>query len=396
MGEEERRARLVGRHRLAPAGRAADPLTVARSLVCLHATDAVSVFLSIRARSDGVAPEDVERALYDERSIVRMLAMRRTLWAVPRELVPVVFAAATRAVAATQRKRLEGFVRDSGVSTRPSSWITRAGNAAVAAVAARGEAMTTEVTTDVPLLAKKLRFGSGKWVVEQSAGARVLPQLAMEGRLVRGRPRGTWISPQFRWVTTEDWLGGPIEELEVAAAQVELLRGWLAAFGPATETDIRWWTGWTLRETRAALAAVRHTEVDLGGAAGYVLDGDLEPTPRREPAAALLPTLDPTTMGWKERDWYLGPHGSTLFDANGNAGPTVWWDGRVVGGWSQRRDGEIVLGLLEDVDADAVAAIEAEAARLAAWVGDVRFSPGFLPPFQRRSRRSRDLVADSN
>jgi hypothetical protein len=380
---EERRARLVRRHRIGPADRAADPVTVAQSLVCLHATDAVTVYLAIRARSEAVAPADIERALYDDRSLVRILAMRRTLWAVPRELLPVVFAAATKAVAATQRKRLEGFVRDSGVSTRPGAWVTRAGNAAVAAVAARGEAMTTDVTADVPLLARKLHFGSGKWVVEQSAGARVLPQMAMEGRLVRGRPRGTWISPQFRWVTTEDWLGGPIEQLDVAEAQAELLRRWLAAFGPATEADMRWWTGWTLRETRAALAAVPHEEVDLGGTTGYVLEGDLDLTPPTEPAAALLPTLDPTTMGWKERDWYLGPHGPTLFDTNGNAGPTIWWDGRIVGGWSQRRDGEIVLGLLEDVGRDARAAIDAEADRLRAWVGDVRFSPGFLPPFQR-------------
>ena len=371
------------RHRLAPRARASDPLDVARSLVCLHSTDAVTVFLAIQARSDGVSPADVERALYEERSLVRMLAMRRTLWAVPRELVPVVFAAATRAVAATQRRRLEGFVRDSGVSTRPGAWITRAGSAAVAAVAARGEAMTAEVVADVPLLAKKLRFGSGRWEVEQSAGARVLPQMAMEGRLIRGRPRGSWISPQFRWVTTEDWLGGPIEEVGVATAQAELLQRWLAAFGPATETDMRWWTGWTARETRAALAAVPHTAVDLDGATGYVLRDDLEPTSRPEPAAAFLPTLDPTTMGWKERDWYLGPHGPTLFDTNGNAGPTIWWDGRVVGGWSQRRDGEIAYALLEDVGAEAVEAVEAEAARVADWVGDVRFSPGFLPPFQR-------------
>jgi len=380
---EERRARLVRRHRLTRPDRAGDPLTIARSLVTLHATDAVTVFLAIQARSTGVAPADVERALYEERSLVRMLAMRRTLWAVPRELVPVVFAAATRAVAATQRKRLEGFVRDSGVSTRPGAWITRAGKAALAAVEARGEAMTSEVVADVPLLAKKLRFGSGRWEVEQSAGARVLPQLAMEGRLVRGRPRGSWISPQFRWVTTEGWLGGPIEELDVATAQAQLLRRWLAAFGPATERDMRWWTGWTARETRAALAAIAHAEVDLGGSTGYVLADDLAPTPLPEPTATLLPTLDPTTMGWKERDWYLGEHAGILFDTNGNAGPTVWWDGRIVGGWSQRRDGEIALGLLEDVGRDARAAIDAEAGRLHAWIGDVRFSPGFLPPFQR-------------
>ena len=329
------------------------------------------------------SPGDVERALYEERSLVRLLAMRRTLWTVPRELVPVVFAGATRAVAARERKRLEGFVRESGVSTRPGAWITRAGNAAVAAVAARGEAMTTEVTKDVPLLAKKLRFGAGKWAVEQSAGARVLPQMAMEGRLVRGRPRGTWISPQFRWVTAEDWLGGPIEELDVAEAQAELLRRWLAAFGPATDADIRWWTGWTARDARAALAAVPHVKVDLGGATGYVLADDLEPTPIPPPSAALLPTLDPTTMGWKERSWYLGPHGPKLFDSNGNAGPTIWWEGRIVGGWSQRRDGEVALGLLEDVGRDARTAIDAETERFRAWVGDVRFSPGFLPPFQR-------------
>ena len=89
-------------------------------------------------------------------------------------------------------------------------------------------------------------------------------------------------------------------------------------------------------------------------------------------------------MGWKQREWYLGAHGPTLFDTNGNAGPTIWWDGRIVGGWSQRRDGEIMLGLLEDVGSDGRAAIDAEVARLRAWIGDVRFSPGFLPPFQRR------------
>ena len=380
----ERRARLVVRHRLGPAARVADPLAVARSLVCLHATDAVTVFLSIRARTDGVTPAEIDRALYEERRLVRVLAMRRTLWAVPRELVPIVFAGATQAVAARERKRLEDYVRDAGLSTRPATWLARAEQAALEAVAARGEAMTTEVAADVPLLAKKLRLGVGtKWEATQSVAARVLPQLAMDGRLVRGRPRGTWISPQFRWVTTETWLGGPIEPVDPAQAQAELLRRWLAAFGPGTELDLRWWTGWTVRETRAALAAVPHAEVDLEGITGYVLADDLDRPTAAEPSVALLPTLDPTTMGWKERGWYLGPHASILFDRNGNAGPTVWWDGRVVGGWSQRRDGEIAFRLLEDVGAEATRAVESEAGRLAAWLGEVRFSPGFLPPFQR-------------
>src|SRR5881392_3239841 len=95
----ERRARLVLRHRLAPAARATDAVAAARSTVVLHATDAVTVYLSVRARTEGVAPDDIDRALYEERALVRMLGMRRTLWIVPRELVPIVYAAATRAVA---------------------------------------------------------------------------------------------------------------------------------------------------------------------------------------------------------------------------------------------------------------------------------------------------------
>jgi hypothetical protein len=381
---EERRARLVRRHRLAPGTRAADAVSVARSLVALHSTDAVTVYLSIRARSDGVSPADVERTLYEERALVRVLAMRRTLWVVPRELLPVVYAAATVDVAARQRRRLEQWVRDSGVATEPGPWLRRAEKEALRVLAELGEASTTEVAERVPMLAERLRFGVGtKYEATQSFASRVLPQLAMEGHLVRGRPRGTWVNGQYRWTSLAVWLGGELERLDPAEARAELLRRWLGAFGPATETDIRWWTGWTARDTRATLASVPHAAVELDAGGGFVRADDLDPVEPPEPSAALLPTLDPTTMGWKQREWYLGPHEPTLFDTNGNAGPTVWWDGRVVGGWSRRRDGELVYRLLEDVGADAVAAVEAEAERVTDWLGDVRFSPGFLPPFQR-------------
>jgi hypothetical protein len=382
---DERRARLVRRHLLAPAERGRDPVEAARSVVVLHSTDAVTVYISVHARTDGVAPSDIEHALYDERSLVRVLGMRRTLFVVPRELVPVVYSACTRTIAARQRRRLEAWIAESGISTRPGPWLTRALRLALAELEARGEATTSELAAAVPQLAKRLRLGSGtRFETTQSVAARVLPQLAMEGHVMRGRPRGSWIRGQYRWVPTAAWLGRPVEDVDPAAAQAELLRHWLARFGPGTETDLRWWTGWTARETRAALVAVPHAEVNLGGATGFVLADDVEPTPVPEPSAALLPTLDPTTMGWKERDWYLGPHAKVLFDTNGNAGPTIWWEGRVVGGWSQRRDGEIVFELLEDVGGEAVTAVEAEAARVADWLGEVRFSPGFLPPFQRR------------
>jgi hypothetical protein len=387
LGVSERRARLVRRHLLTPARRATDALEVARSLTALHSTDPVTVFVSLQARTDGVLPDDIERTLYDERTLVRVLCMRRTLFVVPRELVPAVFAACTDTIAARERRRLEQMVVDSGISTRPGAWLRRAEAAALAALDARGEAYTRELVSDVPQLARKLRVGAGtRFETTQSAGARVLPQLAMERRIVRGRPRA-WKSGQYRWVPVERWLEDGIPALDADVARGQLLQAWLAAFGPATERDLRWWTGWTARDARAALASLPLATVDLDGTTGFLPADDLEPVEAPEPWAALLPTLDPTTMGWKERDWYLGPHGRMLFDSAGNAGPTVWWDGRVVGGWAQRADGEIVHRLLEDVGSEAERAIGAEAERLQAWVGDVRFKPGFLPPFQRELSR---------
>ncbi len=132
-----------------------------------------------------------------------------------------------------------------------------------------------------------------------------------------------------------------------------------------------------------AVQDVPHAEVDLDAGGGLVLDDDLEPVPAPEPWVALLPALDPTVMGWAGRQWFLGEHGPALFDRSGNAGPTVWWDGRVVGGWAQRGDGAVVFRLLEDVGAEAARAIEAEAERLTGWIGPVRVTPRFRTPLER-------------
>ena len=180
------------------------------------------------------------------------------------------------------------------------------------------------------------------------------------------------------------WLPGDPPKPGADEARVELARRWLRAFGPATVADLKWWTGLTLGQVRKALGALDVSEVDMDGLPGVVLTDDVAPEPAAEPWVALLPSLDPTTMGWKERDWYLGGHRGALFDTNGNAGPTVWCDGRIVGGWAQRASGEVAFELLEEVGGDAGDAIAAEAARLEMWLGDVRVTPRFPTPLQRR------------
>jgi hypothetical protein len=181
---------------------------------------------------------------------------------------------------------------------------------------------------------------------------------------------------------------GGVPAIEPEAARAELARRWLGAFGPGTLEDLKWWTGWTLTATRRTLEAVEAVPVALEGddAVGYVLPDDVAPVPAVKPAAALLPALDPTAMGWSRRGWYLGPHAAQLFDRSGNIGPTIWWDGRIVGSWGQRTTGEIATALLEDVGAAATKSVAAEAERLQAWLGAVRVTPRFPTPVERSLR----------
>jgi hypothetical protein len=170
-------------------------------------------------------------------------------------------------------------------------------------------------------------------------------------------------------------------------ARTAIARRWLQQFGPGTIGDLKWWTGWTLGATRAALASLETEDVDLDGVAALVLAGDVEPPPDPEPWVALLPSLDPTIMGWFERHWYVGDHRQQVFDRYGNAGPTIWADGRVVGAWSQRKDGEVVTRLLEDIGAERTALVEREAGRLPEVLGDIVVAPRFHSPLSRELAR---------
>jgi hypothetical protein len=363
-------------HRLAPAARAATAEEAAGAVVALHATDPATVHLSVAARTagPGATVAAVDRALYDDRTLVRVLGMRRTMWAVPCSLVPVVVAACGRAVAGEERRKVIAALEAQGVVDGGARFVARLEEEALAALAERGEATARELAHDVPDLARTIRLGgASKWATEVTLATRVVVTLTAEGRVTRSRPRGSWTSTLLRYVPVPP-LGDPVDPGE---GRAELARRWLAAFGPASADpgrDLRWWAGWTVGATRKALADAGEPSPVAGPGAGADGDG--------EPWAALLPSLDPTTMGWKERSWYLGDLGGALFDTNGNAGPTIWWSGRIVGGWAQRPGGEVVTRQLVDVGAEGAAAVGAEAARLQAWLdaGGAVVRPRFPTP----------------
>ena len=358
-------------------------------MVVLHGTDPASLFLQGRARVASSSPASMEHEMYDEPAVLRLLAMRRTLFLASLDDVPMIHAAASRAISEAERRRTLGMLAGAGLSD-PGALLEELEAIGLAAVRGRGEASTAELKTADPRLDARITVARGKsYEGSISVASKVFFHLAVDGHIGRGRPRGTWISGQFRWSPIQRWLPNGIPQLPVDEARGDLVRRWLRAFGPGTRDDIKWWTGWTVAATRQALADIGAVEVDLeSGDTGYLLLDDLEPIEVPEPWVALLPALDATTMGWSGRDWYLGPHRPQLFDTNGNAGPTIWVDGRVVGAWAQRRSGEIAVLLLEDVGGETARMIEAEAVRLEEWIGPTRVSASFPTPLSSSANES--------
>lgn len=369
---DERRGRLGVRHALAPGHGAPNVTDAARAVVALHGTDPASTVLSALARTPGATTDDVSAALYDDRSLVRVIAFRRTVFAVPLDFAPACFAGAADTVARNERKTFHKLLVDSGVTDDPEPWLVRAEAAALEVVLANDEVTSADLAAADPILATRLELAPGtKYATNQGVGSRLLNLLSAQGHVVRARPKGGWTSTQFRWVAVARWVPELAERVDPVEATTRIARDWLGAYGPASPDDLQWWTGWTKTRMRAALAGLHTVEVDLDGLPGLMLGDDAEPvTP--DPWVALLPALDPSAMGWKHRAFCLGPHREQLYDVNGNAGPTVWANGRVVGGWAQRDDGEVVVRLLDDVGNETSTRIDERAAALTTMLGDVR------------------------
>ncbi|NYI43538.1 hypothetical protein BJ993_000618 [Nocardioides aromaticivorans] len=391
LTDDDRRRRLAVRHGLAHRLDTVEAAT--RAMTVLHATEAATVHLALWARVDGVTVADVDRALYDDRSVVKQLAMRRTLFAFPRELLPAAWGSAARRVAGQQRALMVKDLVAGGVADT-DAWLARA-EADVLALLADGTARTTaEVREQVSSLAGTVQRGTpgSRWAAEVPLAPRVMSLLGAEGRIVRAANAGHWRLNKPAWTTTEAWLGDAPSPLPEPDGYAELVRRWLATFGPGTEADIVWWLGATKSAVRRALADLDAVQVGLeGGGAGWVLPDDTAPVTDEEadvrPWAALLPTLDPTVMGWKERSFYLDAADTPyLFDSNGNAGNTAWWDGRVVGCWVQDDAARVHLVLRDDVPAAGRKALEAEAERLTSWLDGVRITNVYASPQMRGAR----------
>jgi hypothetical protein len=390
--DAHRHARMGRRHGLHADHRYGDVVSATTAMTALHATEPATPHLALHTRIGTLTVEDVEAALYDARSLVKPLVMRRTLFVVTRDLLPSVVGSAGRRVAEAGRKRL---IKDAGDLTKELGphWIETVSREIV------------DTLTGVELSARQLRDAlphvggtftaapGSKWSAEVPMMSRFLTILGATGDVVRAHNAGHWRISRPLWTTMATWLGEEMTPTDARDGYAEVVRRWLWTFGPGTEADLVWWLGATKAAVRTALADADAVPVTLEhGSAAWVLPddtADLEAPAATEPWVALLPTLDPTTMGWRDRAFYLDPvHTPYLFDRAGNGGTTAWVDGRIVGCWVQDEHERVRLVLLESVSRRAQRALEAEAARLDEFLRGEHITNVFASPQMKHERLS--------
>ena len=329
---------------------------------------APTCYLSAVARVAGFALADLNAELYDKRSMVRLRCMRGMAYIEPIELLPVLFACTGE----PPDKTLRRIGKYSGLGEE--------------GVLALADKVVEVMTGRPPMTVREIRDALGADVPGAKEGLQfTVAMLGRTGRVVRAEVRGSWRSDNYAYALWDDWLGAPIEEVDPAAARIELARRYLRAFGPAAAGDLKWWAGWTKRDTDAALAALGDelTPVSLDGFDAWVRTDELDALDARTldapgpvepaPSVRLLPVWDSYLMAYatgtagRARQVAADDY-PKVYDKGGNATSTVIVDGMAAGVWELDSEAGVVT-VAPFGDTLRWADVEAEVAVIGAAIG---------------------------
>jgi hypothetical protein len=395
---------LAHKQHLLAASRLADVVQVTRDIVALHSTAPTGPYLSLWARVPDFQRQALDDALYERRELTRVHCMRMTVHAVPSDEVPFFLQAYVERHTLAEFQGWEPLLVQAGMCQEggAEALLNKLRHRILDVLIEKGPCTARQISQAVPELETKIRHDVGKpYEGEFSIGSRIMLTMSVLGLLVRARPRGSWRSNLYEYAALAEWL--PDVELESVTAQEArawLVQRYLAAFGPATFDDVQWWTGFSKGEAEEALGALEPAAVEVaieGLGDGYlVLPDDAQrlrdfsqpdvpsTSSGQAPYVFLLPGLDPYIMGYRDRRRFLAAeHRAKVFDRAGNAMPTVWANGQVVGAWGQRRDGSVVYGLFEPVGEEEQALLGSEAQRLEGFLGGEFLPPRTRTPFTR-------------
>jgi hypothetical protein len=354
-GVRRLRARAQG---LGPVRFEGGVASVVRVLCGVQAQDVGAAPLAIRVRSVGLVAEDVERALAQERSIVRTWAMRGTLHYLAAEDVGWILALLGPGFAASGKRRRAELGLDDTASARGVKIIRDT-------LAEHGPLTRAQISEHLE------RHGLPS---TGQAPVHLIALASLQGLVCHGPERGG--KPTY--VLLSDWIE-PGEEMPRVRAVEELAHRYLAAYAPASVEDYAAWSGLPLGDVRPAWKRIESemVEVEVEGKAAWMvrkqeawLDAGLEGQSVR-----LVPSFDTYLLGYRSREFMLAPENTRrIHPGGGILHPAVVVDGWVSGTWRLKRKGQRVEVAVSRFDEGASgtpfeAALEQEAADIGRFLG---------------------------
>ncbi|TXN31948.1 winged helix DNA-binding domain-containing protein [Lacisediminihabitans profunda] len=365
-------SRRMSRHFLTVPVAASAPAAIpaAAAAICgVHAQIASAAELQLGVRMPVITRTDVRRALWTDRSLVKTYGPRGTVhWLPAADLA--IWNGALSAIPARS-----GLPESARLSAAQSAEVIRA----IADALDRG-APTLEVPVGPVLdsacltldeLDSEVVRRTGPWaadpVVPMFGGMaprwrQAIAAASYTGVLVFGPNRGP------KTTFTRAPVSSLIDETG-PEPEVELLRRYLHAYGPASPRDFAQWLAAPLAWASDVFEGARLEPVSLEGTEVWLNAGDAEPVDPPARGVRLLPYFDPYVVGSQPRSLVYPGRASERALGRGQAGvlPVLLVDGVVAGVWHQRRAGRRIVVTVESFSplrARQLAQLEPEAHRI--------------------------------
>lgn len=352
---------VMGKQRLTDEKVDESLVETVRAVGGLHATGPMTPYLSLFARVDNFKQEQLDNELYVKRSLGKIRYVRTTLHVLPKDWIMTALTA-VKSITETNSRAYAQFL---GITDKQY-------------------AETSKVILEV------LKVQSGLTVMkikkELNTTLNISPIVNLmcdQGLLIRGlSEKGRKSNLHTYYPLNEFFLDLESNKKDESEAKTEVIKWYLASFGPVSENDISWWTGFTRSQVKHAIKVLSN-ELTTFAASDIenqlmMLKEDQKKLDNTKTTGKqttnLLPALDPYLMAFKDRERYLDlEFYNYIFDRGGNAVATILLDGKVIGVWDLELPFMKVL-FFREVKAEITEEVYAKASNMGTFVsgGEVK------------------------